>query len=45
MTDKRSQRERDRDAKDLRRRQGHPLNESLAARQPRVPAKPKPRKP
>jgi hypothetical protein len=39
MSDKRSQRERDRDAKDLRRRQGHPLNDNLGARQPRVPAK------
>ena len=38
---KRTQKQRDADAKDLRRRQGHPLNDNLGARQPRVPAKPR----
>lgn len=38
---KRTQKQRDMDAKDLRRRQGHPLNENLGARQPRVQPKPK----
>lgn len=42
MADKKTQREKDRDAKDLRRRQGHPLNEPLGRRQPRPsPAKKK----
>lgn len=40
-TQKRTQKQRDMDAKDLRRRQGHPLNENLGARQPRVTTPPK----
>lgn len=41
MADKKTQREKDRDAKDLRRRQGHPLNENLGRRQPNKPKKSK----
>jgi hypothetical protein len=40
-TTKKTQEQRDRDARDQRRMQDHPLNRSLAARQPRKPSKKK----